>query len=105
MIFVVFAYQQHVTCKKASVGQLGGGEGTVGETNDDSGGAGEMVSCSCCGGMLIEMLKSGASVSVKAHHVHLISQSLTLVGGVGSSTMSSFSMVLVILVWSPFYMG
>lgn len=35
------------------------------------------MSCSCCAGMIIEMIKSGASGSVKAHHVQLIAQRLS----------------------------
>lgn len=38
--------------------------------------AGKTVSCSCCVGMIIEMVKSGALVSVKAHHVQLKAQTL-----------------------------
>lgn len=59
---------------------------------NNPGGAGKTLSCSCCVGMIIEMVKSGAPMSVKGHHVQLISQSfsmLALVGRVGSRTMSS----------------
>lgn len=36
---------------------------------------GKTLSCSCCEGMIIEMVKSGAPVSVKAQHVWLIARS------------------------------
>lgn len=75
-----------------------GGEGTLRKANDLIG-SGKMVSCSRCAGMLIEMVKSGAAVSVKAHHVQLIAKSLSALALVGLITRSSFPSVLVILVW------
>lgn len=57
------------------------------------GGAVKTVSCSCCAGMIIEMIKSGASGSVKAHHVQLIAQrlsALTLVRRAGSGKLFTF---------------
>lgn len=98
VIFLLLANEQHSICKQASIEQL-----PVFCWANDPGGAGKTVSCSCCVGMIIEMVKSGAPMSVKVHHVQLIAQSLSalaLVGRVGSSTLSTFSWILVILVLS-----
>lgn len=62
--------------------------------------AGKTVSGSCRVGMIIETVKSGALVSVKAHYVQLIAQSvstLSVVGWLGSDTLFFF-LILVILV-------
>lgn len=85
MILLVFAYEHHSICKQASIGQLPVFRWTLSEAYDPGGG-GKTVSCSCCVGMIIEMVKSGALVSVKVHHVQLIAQSLSALALVGHHT-------------------
>lgn len=54
------------------------------------GGAGKTVWWSCCAGMIIEMVKSGALVSVKVHHVQLSAKNLSALAFTGRVDYSGY---------------
>ena len=76
---LMFAYERTAYANKFVCGCFwcvpSEARGTLREANDP-GTAGNTLSCSCCVGMIIETVKSGAPVSAEAQHVQLLAQSL-----------------------------